>query len=92
MEQTGPSLQDCVEARKQLGLRPRSINPDDGYTVAVLVVNDTQFYGKSGDKKNYVPFVSMLSVVIMLKEMQLISTIGIGWMQMSLISRLDLWQ
>lgn len=51
MEQTGPSLQDCVEARKQLGLRPRSINPDDGYTVAVLVVNDTQFYGKSGRQK-----------------------------------------
>jgi len=45
-----PALTDVANARSQLGLPPRSTNPDDGYTVAILRADGNDFWGMNGGK------------------------------------------
>jgi RHS repeat-associated protein len=45
----GP-LDDAAQARQRLGLPPRSLSPDDSYTVAVLKADKQEFVGVNGRK------------------------------------------
>lgn len=51
--------QELAQAREKLGLPPRSANPDDGQTLAILHIGDQTFTGVNGGDQSKIVFQNL---------------------------------